>query len=318
MKLDHMGPDRQVHTLCHYEPSRLPFRGPRQDLTGDYVAVLGGSDTFGRFIKTPYAERLSHAVGMPCVNLGCVNAGIDAFYKDRTVIDICRNANAIIIQALGAQNMSNRFYTVHPRRNDRFLRASQGLQNLYPEIDFAEFIFTRHLLTELFRADAQRFTLVEEELRSAWVPRLRSLIEATGRPVILFWFADHYPDEAITDHPRGPMQAEPLFVTRRMLDALRDDVTSIVELRPSQRILDQGTAGMVFGPDQAAAAAELMGVGAHQQAAEALSTPLRQALVGAQKNGPVLVDRPANCSIPTDQSLSVSSGTAWNRSATRP
>ena len=54
-----------------------------------------------------------------------------------------------MIQVSGAQNLSNRFHAVHPRRNDRFLRASTLLKTIYRDVDFTEFNFTRHLLTTL-------------------------------------------------------------------------------------------------------------------------------------------------------------------------
>ena len=37
-------------------------------------------------------------------------------------------ARLTVLQVTGAQNMSNRFYSVHPRRNDRFLKASPLLR----------------------------------------------------------------------------------------------------------------------------------------------------------------------------------------------
>ncbi len=36
---------------------------------------------------------------------------------------------------MGAQNLSNRFYAVHPRRNDRFLRASTLMKTIFREVD---------------------------------------------------------------------------------------------------------------------------------------------------------------------------------------
>ena len=74
-----------------------------------------------------------------------------------------------VVQVMGAQNLTNRFYTVHPRRNDRFLRAAPDLQALYPEVDFTEFHFTRHLLRTLRWSSADRFEVVAEELRAVWV-----------------------------------------------------------------------------------------------------------------------------------------------------
>jgi hypothetical protein len=53
-------------------------------------------------------------------NLGLVNAGIDVFINEPMIQDFCAGAVVTVIQVLGAANMSNRFYAVHPRRNDRF------------------------------------------------------------------------------------------------------------------------------------------------------------------------------------------------------
>jgi hypothetical protein len=62
-----------------------------------------------------------------------------------------------VVQVLAVQNLSNPYYTVHPRRNDRFLRASARLQNLYQDVDFTEFHFTRHMLQTLQMVSAPRF-----------------------------------------------------------------------------------------------------------------------------------------------------------------
>ncbi|MEZ5723123.1 MAG: DUF6473 family protein [Paracoccaceae bacterium] len=71
--------------------------------------------------------------------------------------------------------MSNRFYAVHPRRNDRFLRASNLLKTIYREVDFTEFNFTRHLLTRLKELSEDKFMMVEQELK-AWVARMKTLV----------------------------------------------------------------------------------------------------------------------------------------------
>ena len=131
---------------CRYGASKQLFRGPRRRLEGDFVAFLGGTETYGKFMETPYPAMIEHETGVRSVNLGCVNAGIDAYFSDKSLLDICSKARATVIQVMGAQNMSNRFYAVHPRRNDRFLKASGLLEKIYPEVDFTDFSFTRHLL----------------------------------------------------------------------------------------------------------------------------------------------------------------------------
>jgi hypothetical protein len=104
-----------------------------------------------------FPELLEDHVGLPVVNLGAINAGIDVFSCDETVLSACSGARAVVLQAMGAHNLRNRFYSVHQRRNDRFLRASPLLSTLYPEVDFTEFAFTRHLIQTLHDTDPGGF-----------------------------------------------------------------------------------------------------------------------------------------------------------------
>lgn len=105
-----------------YGDSKLLFRGPKADLGERYVAFLGGTETYGKYVETPYPDLVGEEVGCATLNLGCVNAGLDAYLNDETVMDLCAASDVTVLQITGAQNMSNRFYAVHPRRNDRFLR----------------------------------------------------------------------------------------------------------------------------------------------------------------------------------------------------
>jgi len=86
---------------------------------------------------------------MSVVNLGVLNAGLDVLSSDPAIVAALGQAEAAVLQITSAHNMTNRFYKVHPRRNDRFLKASSVLRTIYPEVDFTEFHFTRHLLSHL-------------------------------------------------------------------------------------------------------------------------------------------------------------------------
>ena len=66
------------YDLCSYGTSRLPFRGPCRDPGGGYAVALGGSETFGRYVKHPFPDLIEVDIGI-CLNLGCVNAGPTAF-----------------------------------------------------------------------------------------------------------------------------------------------------------------------------------------------------------------------------------------------
>lgn len=260
---------------CRYGGSKLQFRGPQRRLDRPYVAVLGGTETYGRFVPAPFAALTEAATGRRMVNLGSLNAGVDMFLGDADVMRICAGAEATVIQFLGAQNLSNAFYTVHPRRNDRFLGATPKLKKLFPEVDFTEFNFTRHLLAALQAHSQERFALVVAALQSAWVARMEALLRGAGGRRILLWVGEHAPGE-----DAGPPCAhapDPLFVTRAMIEALRPLAASVVEVVLSPAARAQGTRGMIYGAGEEEAAASTTNLAMHADIAAALGRVLGQA-----------------------------------------
>ena len=278
MKQETVETEALSYSPCRYGDSRMLFRGPRKRLDQPYLAFLGSTAIYGKFIKTPFPALVEKAMRQPCVNLGCVNGGIDAFLGDPVVLDICRGADMTVVQVMGAHALSNRFYSVHPRRNDRFLGASTVLQAIYHDVDFSECTFTRHMLETLHNTSLDRFETVVKELREAWIARMRTLLTAIGENVLLMWLADApMSDQHWTQHP-AHLQAEPLFVTRAMVEALRPLVRDIVEVVPSVQALGEGVKGMYFPPSQQHAALEMLGPACHREAAARLIPALREKL----------------------------------------
>ena len=259
---------------CRYGNSRVLFRGPRSQMQGDYIAFLGGSETYGRFIADPFPSLLERDLSIECVNFGAVNVGIDLYLNDPSVLEMASGAVAKVIQVTGAQNMSNRYYMVHPRRNDRFLRASERLETLYPEVDFTEFHFNRHMLSRLCDVSQERFEVVVDELRQSWVARMKHILTILRGKVVLLWFADH----AIPPGNEVTQGSDPLYVTRAMLETLRPRVQALIEVTCSEEARMEGTSNMVFSEFEACAAAELMGALAHREACDAVAPVLRQML----------------------------------------
>jgi hypothetical protein len=207
-----------------YEGSRLYVRAPLRKPMGNYIACAGGTETFGLGLARPYPALLERRTRRVCINLGVPHAGPGALLDDSALLEICAGAEQVVLQATGAAGLSNRFFTVHPRRNDRFLRASATLRALYPEIDFTDFCFVRHMLGALQGCGAVRFELVRAELRTAWSERMRLLIDRIGVPVTLVVMP--------TRVESGDLGDEPLFVSREMLDALRPKLRGIVRTPP--------------------------------------------------------------------------------------
>lgn len=276
MTYDALGAKALNYAPCRYGSSRILFRGPQRRLDAPYVAFVGGTETYGKFIKAPFPALVESDLGVNCVNFGVANAGIDVFLNDSLILEAANNARATVLQVVGAQNLSNRFYSVHPRRNDRFLTASPLLKAVYPEVDFSEFHFTRHMLNSLYEVSADRFSVVREETQQAWLARMRLLLRRMKGEVVLLWFADRPPGDEVDEAFRPSDCSTPLFITRKMVDDLRAHVSEYVEVTASTEAVSAGTEGMVFSEMEIMAARQLLGPKAHGEAAFALRDALHQ------------------------------------------
>lgn len=281
MKHDEIDGAGLHYAPCRYGLSRIFFRGPKRRLDKPYVAFIGGTETFGKFIDRPLPALVERDLGQTCVNLGCVNGGVDAFVNDPTIMASCNDAAVTVVQVMGANYLSNRFYSVHPRRNDRFLRASTVMQAIFSDVDFADFTFTRHMLTALYAKSPERFDIVVSELRQAWVARMRNMLNQIGPRSLLLWFSREPLSDVPWDERPGKLGVDPLFVTAAMIDQLRPQVLGVVDAMPSPQALGMGTKGMYFSSAQAKAASEMLGTACHQEAATKLVPILRQALLRA-------------------------------------
>lgn len=259
---------------CRYGKSKLLFRGPRRSLEGDYVAVLGGTETYGKFVERPYPELLEQQIGCQIVNFGTLNAGVDVFLGDDTVLEACAGAKAVVLQVLGAQNLSNRLYTVHPRRSDRFLKASSLLRMRYPDMEFTEIHFTRHLIRVLHQADPKRFEEVRSELQSAWLGRMMLLLRKIRRPVLLLWMGPRRPEDPVDLN----CATDPLFVDGDMIGALGSDIAGLIDATPGAAALATGRQGMVFSDFDAPAASEVPNLAVHRDTARLLAPAVRRFL----------------------------------------
>lgn len=270
MRYDSIDTDALAYPQCRYDRSRIWFRGPRRSLDRPYISFLGGTATYGKYIETPFPALVETATNRACINFGCVNGGIDVFVNDPAMRDICQAAELNVLQVMGANNLSNRFYTVHPRRNDRFLRASPRLESIYPEVDFTEFTFTRHMLGCLHDLSALRFAAVVYELRQAWMARMQMLLRQTGPKTVLLWFSDTPLDNAPWSERPHHLQADPLFINASMINGLRPLVCNVLVVTPSAGALAQHTSGMRVPASQEPVAAQMLGPACHAEAAAAL------------------------------------------------
>lgn len=260
---------------CRYGLSRAIFRGPERDLSGAYVVTLGGSSTFGKYVEEPFPALLEKATGRPVANLGGLNAGPDFYLSDPAALRVAARARVAVIQITGADALSNPFYSVHARRNDRFLAATPALRTLFPEVEFTDIHFTRHLLMVLERADAGRFALVRDGLKANWLLRMRALLGHLPARRVLLWLADSAPPARAE---RLDPASGPLLVDMSMLNALRPEAGILIEAVPSPEALAEGVARMQFPQTEAAQARHLPGLAVHREVAALLAPVVTELL----------------------------------------
>lgn len=252
---------------CRYGQSRLIFRGPWRVPQAMHAVALGGSLTYGRFVAEPWPQLLERATGRRVLNLGVPHAGPDAWLNEPDLLRLAAAAELRIVQLPGAVNLSNRYYTVHPRRNDRFLAASPALRRLYPEVDFTDFAFTRRMIRTLALKGADRFAEVAQVLAQAWLDRMGLLVAALRGPVALFWAGGRPPP--LPGQRLRLYDDAPLLVDALMMRALRPHLVAMPEIVVPDWIGDDE--GKVFSPLDAPAARALPGPDVHAAVAEALA-----------------------------------------------
>ncbi|MEM7178088.1 MAG: DUF6473 family protein, partial [Pseudomonadota bacterium] len=205
------------------------FRGPVPDLRNPYIVCLGATHTFGRFTSAPFPSLIARGLGRSVVNFGIDGAGPGLFLADAEMIHVASGADLCIVEVMSARAISNRMFTVHQNRNERLVEVSDLLKGLYPDVEISAFQRVKGMLRALERKDPDRFRLVHNEMRNAWIARMQALLNEIECPKILLWFAGHAPPDmsgVVVENGGGP---HPAFVDGAMLDAVEGNHDLYVE-----------------------------------------------------------------------------------------
>lgn len=211
--------------LYRFGRSKQIFRGPKPDLRDPYISFIGGSEMFGKFVLAPFPQLVGRSVGQTCVNLGTPGAGPGFFLKDPVILETCSRSATCIVQVMAAEPLSNRMYSVFPRRNMRLRKVSNVLKSLYPQLDFSQFRFVSAMIRALKSEDTEAYKVVMAEQRSAWLARMLELLEDIETTTILLWIK-----------PRGYSDFDQV-VTQEMVGVLSGHVDRVlnVEINISEK-----------------------------------------------------------------------------------
>lgn len=174
------------------------------------------------------------------------------------------------MQAPRLLGQSNHFYRVHSRRNDRFLAPTKDLISLYPEIDFTEVHFVRHLMSCLEKVRDARIEVVLDELRRNWVRKIGKFLQSLEIPVILLRL--HVLRGELGAHH---IDSANVGVTDQMIKTVGKPCADIVDVKTHVCGQSDEIEDMLFGTLQQPMAEHMIGPAAHRAIAAALMRRIR-------------------------------------------
>jgi hypothetical protein len=164
-------------------PVAMPPAGAETEPLRHRALILTGPRR-GTRADMAFARRILDRVLQPAAQV----EGVDLHLCDPWLADRAASASSHVLLMPPLGNLSNPFYAVHPRRNDRFVAARAPLRALYPEVDFTPFAFTGHALGTLAATCPERFSAMRQVLTRCWRRRmltLLGLLPAQGALVVL-------------------------------------------------------------------------------------------------------------------------------------
>ncbi|MFN3953561.1 MAG: DUF6473 family protein [Pararhodobacter sp.] len=164
---------KQLHCNSRTLPQAVLARGVAMPLAAprhEGLVLLGPRG--GALLHGAPLLQLAQRLVSPAARI----EGIDRHLNDACLALSAWQARAFVLRLPPPGNQQNPFYRVHPKRNDRFLRAEPLLKALFPEVDFAAFDFTGHMLGTLHATCPERFSRLRAGLAASWLEKMRNLL----------------------------------------------------------------------------------------------------------------------------------------------
>ena len=187
-----------------------------------YITFVGAAQMFGRYCQKSFVELLDEKLrknNIRCLNLGIGGAGPKTFLK-KEFLDIINNSKLCILQIMSARSCENSFMD-----NDGNVdyRDSEG-----------NYHFMNNVWTEILKLDEDIVRKLIKECQNNWLKYYEMLFTKIKVPIVLLFIGKKYPiddDEILVtkDNVGDLFDKFPQFVTREMIDKIKDKANSYVE-----------------------------------------------------------------------------------------
>ncbi len=173
---------------------RIGLRCDPSSIAGPYIAVLGGAETYGRHMSSPYAVTLSQMLGCQVMNLGTVHGGLDSLDRTIGLTAYARQAQAIVIECPDPRHSTNAYYHVHRYNNDRVIGVTAAFRAAFRGIDTGSLHYVGHVWKACQTIDPDRTAQMAMDIQLDARQRFTTYVSQFESPVVTVSFDDFCPD----------------------------------------------------------------------------------------------------------------------------
>jgi hypothetical protein len=213
---------------------RGPLRPPQTDVPPRTVACLGSAATFGRHVRRTYSALLAERTGAHVINLGTAGGYPERYLKEPKILELCRQADLIVLEFMSARSYASDFYTpIEGRRTFGAIAESYGTSNKIKSSRFGGKTVSR---IKAFAWAAANLSPEElENIRQQMLGPYRrdacTLIRSIGRPVVMLWLSRRSIDKKSQPGSRNSWQGEfPHFIDRETVTEIGKHAIGLVDI----------------------------------------------------------------------------------------
>lgn len=172
---------------------RGPLRPPQANVPQRTVTCLGSAATFGRKVHRPYSVLLAESTGAHVINLGVGGGRPEWYLREPKVLELCRQADLVVIELMSARMYPSDFYTPIPNKVT-FGTVAEPYMSMMTEIEGGQDRVKRVSREDAFEWAAKNLSgeelqKIRQQMLDAYRRDACALIQSIGRPVVLLWFS---------------------------------------------------------------------------------------------------------------------------------
>ncbi len=190
------------------------------------ICILGSAASFGRFVQTPYSDRLADRLNVRVANLAIGGARPETYLVQPKAREFISRAKVVVVEAMSARGYSNALFTPTASTTNMVViseagRRVSGLRDL-PSPVFADRIWMKLLKSDALSALASEAVA---QMRRGYLRDMKEIF-ALSRKAIVLYISQYEP----TEDASAESYRFPHYISPSLLAQLGAEGVEIVKL----------------------------------------------------------------------------------------